>query len=575
MTDHFQSVNTMIENLRSDDPEQRLSSMRGIHVIAQTLGPDRTKSELLPFLTDYLDENDDVLRVFANALATMTQEVGGITSAQALLQPLELLAGLDEITVRDEAVASLQVIGDAIFRAEGTAALQQEYVALVQRLAKAEYPQARSSAAYVMATPYPFVPVGVKATLRQTFQKLCGDEEIMVRRSACVALGKVFAAALGQQCTDLLTPFASFCRDSSDGVRLQAVTTAIVMISLLPDSGVSQVVSLLKTLSSDSAWRVRYMVADRIGDIAKAFNAQDAQRVCAPIFKTLCQDAEPEIRASAVFNMHHLLAAMTDASIRKDMLNVGTRLAADTNAHVRMSLASSVLQSAAVAPKELWASVIVSTCTKLLQDTDPDVRLALLSGFSSMGNTAEAKELAPKLIPVVVSLFADPKWRIREMVVGQVPSLVTSLGKSAEDVLEVCVKALQDRVASIRAAGCTACARLVQENGAAWTESTLLPKVAALATAQPFMSRVTFLQLLAAFATVSQLDSKTVQRVLLPMLNPLVNDKVANVRVNAAKAIAALRANGKVSRSDVEGYLDRLQHDSDNDVKYAASDISH
>lgn len=572
MTDHFQSVNSMIENLRSEDPEQRLASMRGIHVIAQTLGPERTKSELLPFLTDYLDESDDVLRVFANALATMIAEVGGIAHVQSLLQPLELLCGLDEVTVRDEAVASLQSIGEAIFKLDSSQPQQQDYVSLVQRLAKAEFPQARASACSLMATPYPVVPVAVKATLRQTFQKLCSDEEIMVRRSACIALGKPFAAVLGQQCSDLLTQFAAFCRDSSDGVRVQAVPTAVALLTHLPDAGVSQVVSLLKTLSSDSSWRVRYMVADRLGSITKAFSSTDVQRVCVPMFKSLCQDAEPEIRAAAVFNMHHILGSMSDANAKKDTLNVGTRLASDTNAHVRMSLASDVLQCVSSVAKDLWSSVIASTSTRLLNDADADVRLALLTGFSTMSSASpsEATDIAPKLVPVVIALFNDAKWRVRDTVVLQVPSLVTSLGKSADDVLEVCVKALQDRVSSIRTSGCNACAKLIQESGAAWAEQNLFPRLLTLASSGPFVPRLTFLQLMQAFATIPALDGKTTSRVFLPAFSNLVNDKVPNVRVNAAKALLALRDAGKVSRMEVEGFLDRLAHDSDPDVVYAA-----
>lgn len=569
--DHFTTVNAMIENLRSDDPEQRLNSMRGIHVIAQTIGPERTKTELIPFLTDYLDENDEVLRVFANALATMIQEVGGVLCAQSLLQPLELLSGLDEITVRDEAVSSLQSIGEAIYRADSTANLQQEFVSLIQRLAKSDLPQARSSACYVIATPYPFVAVGVKATLRQTFQKLCSDDEIMVRRSACVALGKNFSQALGQQCSDLLTPFASFCRDSSDGIRLQAVPTAVAMLGVLPDAGISQVVSLLKTLSTDSSWRVRYMVADKMADLAKAFSAQDVQKVCAPMFKSLCQDAEPEIRAAAVFTMNSLLAAMSDNAIKKETLNVGNRLAGDQNAHVRMSLASSILKSAAHVPKEVWSTSITATCTKLLQDSDADVRLALLSGFSTMGQSAEAKELAPRLVPVVIALAADAKWRVREVVISQVPSIVSNLGKSADDVLDVCVKALEDRVATIRSVGCDACCRLVQENGSQWAESTLFPRVLSFASGEGYLKRLTLMQLVAALAAVPQLDNRTVQKSLLPPINILVNDKVANVRVNVARALLALKEHGKVSKAEIDGYLDRLAHDADDDVKFVVT----
>lgn len=569
--DHFTSVNSLIENLRAEDPELRLTSMRGIHVIAQTIGPERTKSELLPYLTDYLDESDDVLRVFANALGTMLPDVGGVQHASSLLQPLELLAGLDEITVREEAVASMALVMEAIFRAEAAANIQQEVVTLLQRLTKSDLPQTRSSACSLLHVPYPYVAVSVKTALRQAFHKLCTDDEIMVRRSACVALGKHFAKTLGQQASDVLTPFASFCRDASDGVRLQAVTTAIVMLSVLPDAGISQVVSLLKSLSSDSSWRVRYMVADRLGDICRAFGASDVQKVCVPIFKTLCQDSEPEVRAAVVFNMAQVLTCLSDGPAKKEAVLVGHRLAGDQNSHVRMSLASAILKSAVCVNKELWTTTSFPTINRLIQDQESDVRLALVTGFASMGTTTESKELAPKLVPVVTALATDPKWRVREVVIGQIPFIVNSLGKSADEVLDVCLKALEDRVASIRASGCDSCCRLVQENGSAWAETSLFPKLVPLANGESFLRRVTFLQLVTGLARVAALESKTVQKSISGLLSNLVGDRVANVRVNAAKALIALRDNGKMTRGDADASLARLLNDPDADVRGAAS----
>lgn len=62
--------------------------MRGIHLIATTLGPSRTRDELLLYLTDYLDDNDEVLKVFATALGTMLPQVGGLPYLSCLLKAL-------------------------------------------------------------------------------------------------------------------------------------------------------------------------------------------------------------------------------------------------------------------------------------------------------------------------------------------------------------------------------------------------------------------------------------------------------------------------------------------------------
>ncbi|RNF25601.1 serine/threonine protein phosphatase 2a regulatory subunit [Trypanosoma conorhini] len=571
MSEHFDSVRSMINNLRSEDPEERLTSMRGIHLIASTLGPGRTRDELLPYLTDYLDENDEVLRVFANALGTMLQEVGGVDHVQSVLSPLEVLSSLDEITVRDEAVTSLQTIGEQIFREPGEvgAQAQRDFVNLVHRLGKAT-PQCRSSASYLIATAYPHLTPAVKGQLMALFVALCDDEEIMVRRAACISLGKHMVRVLGSRSTELINAFSALACDPSDGVRLQAVEAAAALLKALPYDAHAGVLSSVKSLVMDASWRVRYMAADRLGKLAEAMSPADVRSIV-PFFSSLAQDTEAEIRASAVFSMASVFAVCRDPSAKRELLTAGCRLVNDDNAHVRMCLASAVLQSVGNVAKELWATTIVPTCTQLLKDQDADVRLALVSGFSSMGNTPEARELAPKLVPVVVALAKDPKWRIREVVISQVPFLITSLGRNANDVVDICVQHLVDRVATIRDAAVRSCCTLVTENGTAWSRASLFPRLSAMTSATNYLHRVALAHFYASLAGAPGLDNGTVSQHILPTLRLLAQDPVPNVRLNSAKALLALKRGGHPLDSEHESLLNRLRKDTDVDVRFAAS----
>ena len=242
----------------------------------------------------------------------------------------------------------------------------------------------------------------------------------------------------------------------------------------------------------------------------------------------------------------------------------------DQNPHVRMSLASSILKCVPVIPKDMWAGSIVGACTKLLQDTEADVRLALVSCFSAMGNTPEAKELAPRLIAVVIGLVSDAKWRIRQTVVEQIPSIVANLGKSADEMLDVCIRCLEDRVSTIRVAACKACCGLMEQNPVSWWETTLLPRVFSLQNQTNYLRRVTLAQFLIEAAAVAALDASTSQRLFLPVLVALASDRIANVRLNCAKAVIALRDAGKLPRAESDGIINRLQGDSDADVRTAA-----
>lgn len=572
MSDHFATVTMMIEDLRSDDPEQRLHSVRGLSLIAQALGPDRTKAELLPFLTDYLDDNDEVLRALAKSLGSLLAEVGGFAHIQSLFTPLELLCSLDEITVREEAVASLNALAESIYKVESTATApaQRDYVALVTRLSKAEAPQSRCSSCGLIAVPYKHSPESARAPLRQIFLRLCGDEELMVRRAANVAIAANLAEAYGSNCGELLNPFGQFCKDSNDSVRLQAVPSGIALMKQVSDSGLSQLVALFKTLSSDRSWRVRYMFADKIGDIVAGFGPNDVHRVFGPIFKSLCSDAEAEIRAATVFNMDRVLARSAEAG-KKDVLLAGLDTASDTNAHVKMSLAATILKSASHCDKDLWASKGLPVATSLLGDADADVRLAIISGFSALPADSAAS-IAPKLVPVVLSLAEDPKWRIRETVVLQIPALVSNLGKSADSMLDLCIKLLQDRVSSIRQAAGRASQQLIAQSGSQFAVAKFFPRIQVLLQSQNYLHRVAYVQTLQAVA--GTLDFPTVQSHVISSLLALSSDKVANVRLAVAKCVNVLRRDARIGAqfsraAEVAAMQSRLEGDAAEDVALA------
>lgn len=575
--DHFDSVKTMIENLRSDNADLRLSSMQGIHVIAAALGPQRTREELLLFLTDYLDDNDELLRVFANALGTMLPEVGGVAYTQSLLGPLEMLCSLEEISVRDAAVQSLKLICKQIFSDSSLHRVraQKDYESVVQRLSKAA-PQCRSSACALIGSLYAGTSSAqTKEQLRNLFSRLVGDDEIMVRRSACIALGEDYAKGLSPVDLPSVIPFLkSFSKDTSDGIRLRAVTTCCEVLSIISKSQRSSVLSFVTNLAGDVSWRVRYMMADSIGRLCSALSSSpDVDKYVVPIFRNLCQDKEPEVRASVVYNMASVLAACSDTTGKREVLLTGTRLLSDIVGHVRVSLANAVLRSVAHVPKDLWGPTILPTCTSLLSDDESDVRLALVSGFSFMGSTKEAKELAPKLIPIIIALASDPQWRLREVVLQQVPYIITALENSASEVLDVCVERLVDRVATIREAAVQSCCKLVTEKGVAWSSQMLFPRVLAIAKDKNYLYRISVCHFFASLALVAAMDSAAVSKIIWPAILQLRNDPVPNVRLNVAKAVHALLKAKKVSARDAETVLSKMRQDSSTDVRDAASSV--
>jgi serine/threonine-protein phosphatase 2A regulatory subunit A len=57
-----------MDELRSDEVQLRLNAIHRISTIALALGPDRAREELIPFLQESIDDEDEVLLALAEEL---------------------------------------------------------------------------------------------------------------------------------------------------------------------------------------------------------------------------------------------------------------------------------------------------------------------------------------------------------------------------------------------------------------------------------------------------------------------------------------------------------------------------
>lgn len=97
-----------MDELRSEDVQLRLNAIHSIPTIALALGPDRARDELIPFLQDSVDDEDEVLLALAEELGRNFEEyIGGPQYAHVLLGPLENLSAVEETLVRDKVASRL------------------------------------------------------------------------------------------------------------------------------------------------------------------------------------------------------------------------------------------------------------------------------------------------------------------------------------------------------------------------------------------------------------------------------------------------------------------------------------
>ena len=95
-------INSLIDELKSEEKKKRPKAVESLPVMARALGPELTRNELLTFLTELTDDDDDILVILAEALGNFIPLIGGSANALSLLKPLEPLACVEETIIRDK-----------------------------------------------------------------------------------------------------------------------------------------------------------------------------------------------------------------------------------------------------------------------------------------------------------------------------------------------------------------------------------------------------------------------------------------------------------------------------------------
>ncbi|XP_045226979.1 serine/threonine-protein phosphatase 2A 65 kDa regulatory subunit A beta isoform isoform X2 [Macaca fascicularis] len=458
--DSLYPIAVLIDELRNEDVQLRLNSIKKLSTIALALGVERTRSELLPFLTDTIYDEDEVLLALAEQLGNFTGLVGGPDFAHCLLPPLENLATVEETVVRDKAVESLRQISQE----HTPVALEAYFVPLVKRLASGDWFTSRTSACGLFSVCYPRASNAVKAEIRQQFRSLCSDDTPMVRRAAASKLGE-FAKVLELDSvkSEIVPLFTNLASDEQDSVRLLAVEACVSIAQLLSQDDLETLVMpTLRQAAEDKSWRVRYMVADKFSELQKAMGPKITLNDLIPAFQNLLKDCEAEVRAAAAHKVKELGENLPiedrETIIMNQILPYIKELVSDTNQHVKSALASVIMGLSTILGKENTIEHLLPLFLAQLKDECPEVRLNIISNLDCVNEVIGIRQLSQSLLPAIVELAEDAKWRVRLAIIEYMPLLAGQLALSeacgqeitTKQMLPIVLKMAGDQVANVR-----------------------------------------------------------------------------------------------------------------------------
>lgn len=211
------------------------------------------------------------------------------------------------------------------------------------------------------------------------------------------------------------------------------------------------------------------------------------------------------------------------------------------------------------------------------------VRLNIISSLDTINAVIGVDLLRQSLLPAILELADDAKWRVRLAIIESIPMLAMQLGKGlfTEKLNSLCMNCLSDDVYSVRRVATANLEKLSAQFGAEWTLENILPQIEEMSRHKSFSQRMT--SLYAVQALLKSLPRDSISDRVVPLVLRMAHDPVPNVRFTVAKALAAAigssLAAGAVSKgvpmeSEVLRTLGSLGADSDKDVRFYASKVS-
>lgn len=516
--------------------------MHRLSTIALALGQERTRGELVPFLEEVTQEDEDeVLTVLAEELGNFIPYIGGAEYAPILLNTLESLSAMEEPVVRDKAVEAINKLCET----QTVDQIETHFIPLIKRLSSTEWFSSRVSATGLYSTIVSKVPEAAQDELLSLYKTLSQDEAPMVRRAAATSLPKVIAALPEVKFEgSIFAMFQSQVADDQDSVRLLSVDVLIALAEALKAQEITkyntELITLSNSLFGDKSWRVRYMAASRFERLANSLDSAEAREKFVPAFLNLMKDSEAEVRTAISKQIPGFSNLIPREVILKDVIPNVEILSQDSSQHVRAALASEISRLAPLLGKEKTIDSLLPTFLLMLKDEFPDVRLNIISKLHVVNEVIGIDLLSKSLLPAISDLAKDKQWRVRLAIIEYIPLLAEQLGVSFFDreLGPLCMTWLWDNVYSIREAATLNLKKLAEVFGIEWAKEEIIPHIIVVGANTNYLYRLTVL--FAVTVLIPVVDTRTINESIIPFLNNLMNDPIPNIRFNIAKTFKVL-----------------------------------
>ncbi|OMJ73411.1 hypothetical protein SteCoe_27891 [Stentor coeruleus] len=547
-TKNLHPVEVLIEELKSEEVNRRVISVKTLNTIAIALGPKLTREELLPYLLELLDDENEVLLALAESLRYLIQSIGGRKYAYVLFDLIEQLLQIDESNIRTTTLESFK----QILKQARSPYLAKAVLDLIKRLCTSDKVPAKIAAAFLIPNSLENVK-DIKPYIDQ-FKSLMLCNHPQVRNAAgenLKALVKYeeFAAELLNIATV----------DQEDSVRLLALEALLIC------NNVKGLITSVTALFEDDYWKVKQKIAENLASISRFLCGK--YDLMLDYFKRIVDDKEIDVRTALCNNISEVFKVVPNNMVEKFLIVLPV-LGNDT-LQIRIALAQQINKIWPVTGKNQVLSMLIKDLTSTYSS---QISLNLIEDIHNMRDLYEDFENTMKSQFELLS--KDKSWRVRQNFLNHFPYLVEKLGSGffLANLKDIFIDLTVDPAFTVRETSSIVIIEIIKNLGKDWFEKEIVNELFNLQHSKNYICRMSYLNL-AKEIFKEFIGSKTEERFEKSIFF-LLGDVVANVRAYALKALHVVYQCGSLDKQQmIKNSLSILQQDEDSEVRNLALEM--
>ncbi|KAG5889998.1 hypothetical protein JTB14_035910 [Gonioctena quinquepunctata] len=477
--------------IREENLEVQIEMTRRLGSLAEHLGEEITRKELLPFIRENIDFHDEILLNLSEQLNRFVPLVGGYEHSQPILDLLRKLCNTDETIVRAKTVETLKDIAQHL----NSELTEELFVPVIEALSSEDWFTSKCSAAALYPTIYLKLKEEKKTELRHSFRVLIQDESPIVRKAAAKSLIDLISVMEKEVVKNEFVPVLdNIFEDPMDSVKVNAVPIALALSKRLTENEIDGLVfKVLTNCADDSSWKIRQTVACHIADIQETIPFGKMRGRILSIFQGLVKDDEAEVRIETAKNLPKYCSSMKksyqaqlntennfEPVFQQSVVPQIMLLSTDMNEDVRLTLSRNILSLSSIVGEECFKQTVMPIIIDILeQDPSMPVQANLLQNLNSLPDDIDLTRSLTSIKNVVRSLIVNSRghWRTRRSLLVAFMHIAGFARKEYfSDNLKIFYAALLgDPVFAVRRTAPIVLPLLTKRYGIAWATEHIIP----------------------------------------------------------------------------------------------------